>query len=156
MNLKKLTIDIKKDGKITADELSTMMAELIEEEYTPEEIYKTVYEKAYGSALNKHLAECWVHEMSVTDGSDREDGEMWTCEQTTDVGNKVGIDWNVISKSDWYAVLNASYSDFYKTAKKFGHEDDPLFFAGLAKDFWICDDDVKGKTPFSYYFNYVV
>ena len=155
MNIKKLIADIKKDGKIPAEELAGMLAESIDDDYSVEEIYRCIYEKAYGKMLNKSLAECWVKGMDVTDGSDRESGEKWTIEQTTDVGMKAGVDWAKFSKFDWYAALNAAYSDFYKMAKKYGHEDDPMYFAEIVKSFWINDTDVHGKTPFSYYFNYV-
>ncbi|MBQ0112120.1 MAG: hypothetical protein KBT03_03230 [Bacteroidales bacterium] len=155
MDLKKLINDVKKDGKLNVDELHEILVDAIEDEWSVEDTYRCVYKKAYGEKLNKSLAECWVKEMSVTDESERESGEKWTFEQTTDVGNKLGIDWNKLNKYDWYAVLNAAYSDFYDTAKSYGHESDPIFFASLARSFWIRDNDVKGKTPFSYYFRYV-
>lgn len=155
MNLKKLLIDIKKDGKIDSDELVMMLADFLENEDSIETSYQDIYEKAYGHTMNKSLAECWVHNLSVTDKSDRKDGEMWTCEQTAEIGSKIGIDWNKFSKIDWYVVMNAAYSDFYNFAKKYEHEDDPVFYACLAKAFWVDDLDVKNKTPLSYYFNYV-
>jgi hypothetical protein len=155
MELSNLISEIKRDGKISSDALVTILADAVQNGDDVTCIYKHVYKKAYGEHLSEKLARDWVKKMSISDDSERVTGEKWTYEQTTDVGNKVDINWNKMTKWEWYAALNGAYSDYYEVAKEYQVETDPEFFASLAKAFWCSDHDVKNKTIFSYYFNYV-
>ena len=47
-------------------------------------------------------------------------------------------------KWEYYVALNAMYSDYHKTAQKFGM-DKPEFYAYLAKDFLMDEDAAPGK-----------
>lgn len=155
--LKMLVSSIKRDGKMTADDIVCLLSDALcdcdcgEYEYA----YKLLYEKAYGKTVTKELADEWVKSMEVTDGSGRADGMKFSYEKAVEIGSSAGTDWQKISKNEWYVALNMAYSDHFATAKKFRHEDDPLFFASMAKDEWCDDDDVKDKTLLSYYFKYV-
>lgn len=111
--------------------------------------------KAYGKTVTKELADEWVKSMDVTDGSGRADGMKFPYEKAAEIGSSIGIDFQRMPKTDWYVALNMAYSDHFATARKFHHEDDPMFFASMAKDEWCDDDDVKEKTLLSYYFKYV-
>ena len=82
-------------------------------------------------------------------------GEHWTYDQTTDVGQKMGINWGKLSKWEWYAALNAAYSDFRAVGTLYQIEEDPDFYSAITKAFWCDDDDVHDKSVFNYYFSYV-
>lgn len=154
--LSALVADVKKENKIPVDELLAMLADCVENEDETSEVYKAIYKKAYGNHLSKETADSWVRSIAVTDGSNRTTGEKWSIEQTTEVGNKVGVNFNTINRNEWYAVMNAWYSDFYRTAKKYELENDPEFYADLVIDYFCYDTDGKNKSVFCYYFNHVV
>lgn len=155
--LKHLIHSIKRDSKMPMDEIVHSLVDCIEEvdhkDYAY--IYKMLYEKAYGNTLTKEVAEEWVASMDVTDGSGRETGMKYPMDKTTEYGNSVSVDWNKIDKVSWYVAMNMAYSDQYAVAKRYGHEDDPVYFAMVAKADWVDDHDVKGKSLISYYFKYV-
>ena len=147
MEMTEFISDVKREGKVSVDALLMIMAEGIQNGDDPMCIYKSIYKKAYGEHLSEKLCCDWVSKMTH--------GQHWSYEQTCDVGQRMGINWNVMSKWEWYCAMNAAYSDFLKLAQTYQVEEDADFFAEAAKAFWIDDDDVKGKTIFSYYFNYV-
>lgn len=155
MSLSNLISDIKKEQKINNDALITLLTEAIENEDDEMCTYKAIYKKAYGEHLTEAICKDWVKRMAVTDNSDRVSGEKWTVEQTTDIGQKIGVNWNVFNKWEWYAMMNASYSDHYKTAKEYELDTEPDFFASLVID-TFCDIDAHNKTPFTYYFTFAV
>lgn len=153
MLLKTLVSNIRRDNKISSDEIISRLIEHIQEmadlyeDCNYREVMAELYKKAYGNVLTKELADNWVKSFPVTDGSDRENGIKWNMEATTEVGNKVGIDWSKMSKVDWFVVMNMEYYKHYDTAKAYGDENDPVWFAHIAKDEW-CDP----KTSlFNYY-----
>lgn len=146
-DLSELITEVKREGKVSTEGLLMMMSEALQNGDDPMCVYKDIYKKAYGEHLSEKLCKDWVENMTY--------GQHWTCEQTSDVGQRMGINWNTLSKYEWYSVMNAAYSDFKSVGTEYQIEEDPDFYAGLAKAFWIEDDDVKGKTPFSYYFEYV-
>lgn len=145
--LAELVSEIKREGKIPVEGLLMTLVDGVEKSSDPMCIYKDIYKKAYGEHLSEKICREWVSHMT--------EGEHWTYEQTTEVGNKAGINWNYMTKWEWYCALNGAYSDFYNVAKMYQVEDDPDYFAETAKAFWCNDEDVKHKTIFSYYFNYV-
>lgn len=150
--LKSLISSIRRDNKIPTDEIIVCMTDALVDcgEDCCREVYTKMYKKAYGNNLTRDLADEWVMSFKVPDDSGREHGQKWTMEQTTDVGNKAGVDWNDISKTDWYVVMNMEYSKHYNTAKAYGNENDPMWFAHIAKDEW-CHKD---KPLFDYYVEY--
>lgn len=154
MSLSELITEIKKEQKLSNETLVTLLTEAIENEEEAMCTYKMIYKKAYGEHLTESICKAWVKSMAVTDNSDRTTGEKWCIDQTTEVGNKLQNNWNVINKWEWYAVMNAWYSDYYKTAKEFEVENEAEFFGMLAMDFFF-DEDAKCKNPFNYYFTFV-
>lgn len=154
MSLSDLIAEIKKEQKLSNETLVTLLTEAIENEEEAMCTYKIIYKKAYGEHLTESICKSWVKSMVITDGSERTTGEKWSIDQTTEVGNKLQNNWNVINKWEWYAVMNAWYSDYYKTAKEFEVENEAEFFGMLAMDFFF-DEDAKCKNPFNYYFTFV-
>lgn len=69
-------------------------------------------------------------------------GEHWTYDQVAQLVRDKGIKCDV---SDFYAVLNMVYSDYYNT--KF----DINVYIELAKD-WLHDMDINNKVLKYYYF----
>lgn len=154
MSLSDLIAEIKKEQKLSNETLVTLLTEAVENEEEAMCTYKVIYKKAYGEHLTESICKSWVKSMAVTDGSERTTGEKWSIDQTTEVGNKLQNNWNVINKWEWYAVMNAWYSDYFKTAKEFEVENEAEFFGMLAMDFFF-DEDAKCKNPFNYYFTFV-
>ena len=83
-----------------------------------------------GREFTEEDAKAWVASMNPP--------AKWTMEQTTDVMNKQGY-----SHRPWefWAVMNALYSDYGKTMAKFG-ADKPEVWAALAHD-WLDDSDAE-------------
>lgn len=153
--LKKLANSIRKDNKMSSDDLMTTIIMSVEEyadEDSRKDVYMSVYTRAYGNNLTKEVAEEWVKTLKVTDGSSRDNGMKWSVDQTTEVGNSIGIDWAKISKVDWFVAMNMEYSKHFNTAKSFGNETDPTWFAMVARDEW-CGSD---HNMFQYYIDTVI
>lgn len=143
-----------KNGKITYEKATEYLIDALKNNKEYCSIYKCMYEDFYGKTICKELAEKWVKSMAITDGSDRENGQKWTIEQTSEVGNKIGIDWNKITKIDWYSAMNMVYSDFYGVAKYAEKQSDVTFFAKMAKS-WLNDEDVGENKLYNYYFKVI-
>lgn len=154
MSVEQLALNILHNDKMNAESIIKHIASAIDENIEYSQEYKELYETAYGEKLSNEILTDWVKGMAVTDGSNRTNGQKWTVEQTTEIGNKLSVDWNKISKYEWYGVVNMMYSDCYKTAKAVNMESDPVFFGRLAKD-WLCDVDTKNKL-YKYYFSVVI
>ena len=146
MELTELISEVKREGKISTDGLLMILADAVQKEDDPLEVYKDVYKKAYGTKLNESTCKTWV--------SNLPDGQKWTMEQTTEVGQRVGIDWSKMSKCEFWACMNAFHSDFMRTAKKYELQDEPEFFGDLVWDYFN-DEDAHGKCPMTYYFTFV-
>lgn len=102
--------------------------------------------------LTRAKAEEWVSEMENEDPAKPEGGK-WTMEQVKPIAQKLGIQPDTQKFIDFYAMMNAMYSDYYEVAKKFNVAT-PDFFAEMAKAF-VCDKDaVKNKTAL--YYEYIV
>ena len=149
MELVKLITTACEQNKISEMEVIKMLTD--ELDCDTGYLCETIYKKAYGENLSKELAEEIVKSMSVTDDSSRENGQKWNMDQTSSIGAEVGVDWNKIAKINFYVVMNMMYSDFRRTAEKVEYEDDPKFYAYLAKD-WLCDDDASSDKLFRYIF----
>lgn len=139
MNIKKLVSSIVSEGKMSSDEIIALLSEGMDHE--PAEVFMELYRKAYGHHLSRETASEWVESI----------GETWTMEQTTEVGNSNGIDWNRINRHEFYAVMNAFHEKFGLTAKSFGLEDSAEFYAGLVRDYFR---DEEEATVFDYYFSH--
>lgn len=99
--------------------------------------YDDAYNIYSGKRLSKAEMTKWLSEMVNDDGTH---GAHWNKEQTTSVGEKNGMQWDWASHETFHLVMNAKYSDYYKTAKAYGREKDADFFAKMAIDD-ICDVD---------------
>lgn len=155
MELNKLIEEVKKDGKMTSDDINKYLVNAIEEGYKPEEVMKNLYKISFGNKLSDSLCRDWVMCMDVTDGSGRATGEKWNISQTTDVGSRLSVDWTKMTKYEWYAALNMAYSDFFHTGKEYEIEQEADFYASLAMDMFCRDSDSHDKTLFNYYFNFI-
>lgn len=106
----------------------------------------------YGSSrgnmeFTREMAEEWTKHMQ---NADKTHGAHWTMEQTKQVLAQRKLECDPI---EFYAVLNAMYSDYSDVAKKHG-VNNMDFYADLAKA-WLCDkDSVEDKA--AAYFEYIV
>lgn len=98
--------------------------------------------------LDKETAEEWVKSMCNSDKR-RPEGECWTFEEAKEIAHKQGIksEEEVI---EFYAVLNAVWSDYFEVAKKYGHGEDEQFFVDLAMA-WLEDEDAVEDKAAAYY-----
>lgn len=109
------------------------------EDYTMEYMTSTM--------LDRKTADKWVADMKNSDGST---GPHWSFDQAAQLMQQRKIDCDPV---EFYAALNAVYSDFGAIAKKHGVSN-VEFFADLARA-WIDDEDaVPDKT--AAYYEYIV
>lgn len=139
---------------MTPSEVIEYIGEKMESGKKADEVYKCLYEKVYGKTISRSLADMWVNSMTVTDDSERKNGMKWNYDTCTEVGNKIGIDWTSVSKCEWYCVMNMMYSDYYNSARYAEKQNDPIFYAHLAKD-WVYDSDISENKTYLYYFGVV-
>lgn len=85
----------------------------------------------------------WTGKMKNSDGTR---GEHWTMEQTTQVLRQRGWD---CSPAEFYAVMNSLWSDYGRTAQRYG-ADKVDFWADLAHD-WLQDEDAAAGKAERYY-----
>lgn len=102
--------------------------------------------------LTREKAEMWVQSMQNEDDS-REEGECWTLEEAKAIAMKMGMPTEGKKLIEFYAAINAMYSDYYKVAEKFDLVEDD-FFAELAKAFIEDRDAVPDKV--AAYYQYIV
>ncbi len=110
-----------------------------------------LYKEKYGDKINYELAKDLVKDLAVTDDSGRETGEKWTMEEAKGMGDKVGIDFDKVSKCEFYLVLNMIYSDYFKLAHKYGLPE--VFYGEMAKA-WFDDEDGAGDKTFRYFIHF--
>lgn len=152
MNLCSMTISAINENKLSSTDAIKMITEEVEEdEAIAGRLYEKIYKKAYGNSISKELADYVIRRFAVTDGSERVDGMMWTMDQTNSVGQEIGIDWSIIPRVNFWVVMNMMKSDYSTIAQKLEMEDDPKFFAYMAKD-WLMDKDGPDDKLFRYIF----
>lgn len=115
---------------------------------------KEGWKDTHGSSeLDKHEIKDWL------DGMENEDGSMgakWSKEETTALAKSHGIMLgDKISEEEWNLAMNMFYSDYCKTAKKYG-VDRPDYYADLAKDFLMDKDSVDAKEKLAAYYENIV
>lgn len=106
------------------------------------------YEDDEEMELDELTAHEWTKAMRNEDGSK---GPHWSKEQTKlfmQQSSATGV-----KPMEFFAVMNAMYSDYCKAAKKFG-VDKPEFYAELAKA-WLEDKDAAEDKAARYY-KYIV
>lgn len=94
--------------------------------------------------MDMEMAEEWTKMMRNDDGSK---GAHWNMEKTSAILKQRGYKH---TQAEWYAVMNAMYSDFYGVAKKFGLAGNPEFFADLANA-WLNDKDAVEEKASAYF-----
>ena len=130
------------NGKIEdMQELSDMLEDTMEiiKDYDKEcykEMEMKLYKMAYGSHLNKSMAEEIVNKM-------RPYGERWSFEETRNLQRQRGI--NDIDECEFYVVINSAYNDY----KDLFNEDLESYIR-FTIDF-IKDEDAKQDKVFLYY-----
>ncbi len=104
-------------------------------------LYK-VHKIAYDGHLGEELAKKWVSCMENKDGTK---GGHWKWEETENIRKQYAPEHDA---SDFYAVCNMIYSDYYNP--RF----DTATYAQLALD-WLDDKDVGGCKTLKYYMKVV-
>lgn len=100
-----------------------------------------------GMAFDRQTADKWVANMKNSDGSK---GPHWSFDQAKQLMQQRKIDCDPV---EFYAALNAVYSDFGAVAKKHGVSN-VEFFADLARA-WLDDEDAVPDKAAAYY-EYIV
>lgn len=130
------------NGKIEdMEELSNMLEDTMEiiKDYDKEcydDFEMKLYEMAYGSHLNRKMAEKIVSKMKPF-------GMRWSYEETSNLQMQKGI--VDINESDFYTVINSAYNDFRDI---FGEDVDT--YIRFTLDF-INDEDAKEGKVFKYF-----
>ena len=94
--------------------------------------------------FSREMAEKWMHLIKNADGSK---GPRWTLEQAGAAAKKMGIKRDPY---EWWAIVNAMYSDYCEVAKHFNMPDSIDFFAGLAAA-WLEDEDAEDSKAARYF-----
>ena len=98
--------------------------------------------------LTMDTAEAWVAGMTNEDPA-KPQGGKWTQEEVKPFAKRLGIVPSGQQFAEFYAVMNAMYSDYSEVAKRFGVTQ-PDFFAEMAKAFML-DKDAKADKVSIYY-----
>lgn len=97
--------------------------------------------------FNRKTAEEWTSRMQNEDGSK---GPHWSMDQVEQIMNQKNVRCD---PAEFYAILNAMYSDYSEVAQKHGvHKQD--FYIDMAKAFLMDKDAVKDKA--AAYYMYIV
>lgn len=120
----------------------------VEKGYDP---YHKKDEKVHEDLTQEEL-KMWAEGMENEDGTS---GAHWTMEQTSAVAKQHGIVFDHVTDMEWCVIMNAMYSDYCKTAKKY-NVDKPDFYADLAKDFLFDKDSVHPKQKVAAYYHTIV
>lgn len=101
------------------------------------------YSYSEGTPMTKEMAEEWTRSMRNEDGTK---GPHWTMEQVKQVMAQKGIKYDL---AEFYAILNAMYSDYCAVLKKHGVNNID-FYVDLAAA-WLNDSDVVPNKAAMYY-----
>lgn len=140
---------IVKDGDVKEmQKLSEVLEDVMEllEEYDKDEYKKyemCIYKMAYGTVLNKEMAEEIVSKM-------RPYRMRWSIEETKEIQDRYGID--NIRPIDFFVVMNSKFNDSKDTVERFAKskEEELDMYISLTKDF-IMDEDAKDDKVFTYF-----
>ena len=98
--------------------------------------------------MTREMAEEWVESMEGSDPA-KPHGAKWSMDQVKPIATKYGIPTEGEKFFEFWAVMNAMYSDYYPVAKKYNTLT-PDFFADLAMAFISDKDAVKNKAAVYY------
>lgn len=102
--------------------------------------------------MTREMAEEWTESMQGSDPN-KPSGAKWAPEQIKPIATKYGIPTEGERFWEFFAVMNAMYSDYYAVAKKYNTLT-PEFFADLAMAFISDKDAVENKAAM--YYEYIV
>ena len=89
-----------------------------------------------------------MRQMQNADGTH---GAHWTMEQVNRIMQQKGLD---VNPTEFWAAMNATYSDLCKVASKHGI-DNIDFYTDVATAFWLKDKDAV-RDKLAAYYEYVV
>lgn len=98
--------------------------------------------------LTREMAEAWVESMESSDPA-KPHGAKWTMEQIKPIAQKYGVPTEGERFWEFWAVVNAMYSDYYPVAKKYNALSAD-FFADMAMAFIGDKDAVENKAAVYY------
>ena len=98
--------------------------------------------------MTREMAEEWVESMEGDDPA-KPKGGKWTPEQIKPIAQKYGVPTEGERFWEFYAIMNAMYSDYYPVAKKYNTLS-PDYFADLSMAFLNDRDAVKNKAVVYY------
>lgn len=98
--------------------------------------------------LTREKAESWVEGLKNADPA-KPRGGKWTMDQIKPVAQKYGVPTEGERFVEFWAVMNALYSDYYSVAKKHNVLN-PDFFADMAMAFISDEDAVENKAAVYY------
>lgn len=101
------------------------------------------YGRSEGSPMTREMAEEWTRNMHNEDGTK---GPHWTMEQVKQVMAQKGIKYDPV---EFYAILNAMYSDYCAVMKKHNVNNIDMYVA-LASA-WLNDSDAVPNKAAMYY-----
>ena len=101
------------------------------------------YSSSKGAPMTKEMAEEWTRSMKNEDGTK---GPHWTMDQVKQVMGQKGIKYD---PAEFYAILNAMYSDYCAVLKKHGVNTID-FYVDLASA-WLNDSDAVPNKAAMYY-----
>ena len=98
--------------------------------------------------LTREMAMEWVDSMEGSDPA-KPHGGKWSMEQVKPIATKYGVPTEGDKFVEFWAVMNAMYSDYYPVAKKYNALT-PEFFADMAMAFISDKDAVENKAAMYY------
>lgn len=98
--------------------------------------------------MTREIAEEWTESMHGSDPA-KPSGAKWAADQIKPIAQKYGIPTEGERFWEFFAVMNAMYSDYYAVAKKYNMLT-PDFFADMAMAFISDKDAVENKTMMYY------
>lgn len=98
--------------------------------------------------MTREMAEEWVESMEGSDPA-KPSGGKWTMEQVKPIAQKYGVPTEGEKFYEFWAIMNAMYSDYYPVAKKYNVLT-PDYFADLAMAFINDKDAVENKAAMYY------
>lgn len=98
--------------------------------------------------MTREMAEDWVDGMHGDDPA-KPHGGKWTMDQVKPIAQKYGVPTDGERFWEFWAVMNAMYSDYFSIAKKYA-VDKPDFYADMAMAFINDKDAVKDKAVVYY------
>lgn len=102
------------------------------------------HEQMSNQRHDKHAVVEWVEGMKNVDESR---GARWTMEQTEQLRKQKGLE---VDPVEFWAAMNASYSDLSKLAQKYGINT-MEFWVDYVMAFWFCDEDAGEHKVMRYY-----